>query len=395
MPRDSRGAFFSPGLYLMRRILFPVVLLVFAAGSLHAAGPSEVAGGDRDFWPQPVQSTESFDLASRAELLAFGKALADSERLSDQALQQRLQTKSFDHASVERMRAIYWQRLTANYMLAAAHCDSQQPFCVPVHNEADFKHAAEAFSTPPQAAYQAWFNQASSFHRIYLDELLRLAALFPHVTSEVATFSNQEIDGNQLGDREFLLSFDDGPTRAGGSTDKMLQILRSLHLNATFFTLGEPLQARLQQTSPAAMAATYQGMCVGAHGWIHNSHQFWPQWQDSVTRTIALIHDNIPNSYVPLFRPPYGQRRPDSGDFFAQQGLHVALWNIDSQDWNAKVNADQVKQRVLSLMLLWRHGIILFHDIHTKAQVAVPWLQGQLNDSGVQWLDCHRFSEGA
>lgn len=378
----------------MRRIILPAVLLVFAAGSLHAAGPSEVAAGDRNFWPQPIQSTESFDLASRAELLSFGKALADSEQLDDATLQQRLQAKSFDHDSLQRARTLYWQRLTANYLLAAAHCDNQQPFCAPVHNEADFRRAAAAFIAAPQPAYRAWFDQAATFHRIYLYELLRLAALFPRVTSEVMSFSDQEIDGSKLGDRHFLLSFDDGPTHAGGSTDKLMEILHGLHVNATFFTLGGPLQARLQQTSPAAVVATYQGMCVGAHGWEHRSHQFWPEWQDSVKRSIALVHDNVPDSYAPLFRPPYGQRLPDSGSFFAQQGLHVALWNIDSQDWSAKVDADQVKQRVLSLMLLWRHGIILFHDIHTKAQVAVPWLQEQMHGTGAAWIDCHQFAEG-
>lgn len=378
----------------MRRLLVSVGLLMFAAGSLHAAGPSEVAAGDRAFWPSPINSTESFDLASRAELLAFGKALGDSEQLDDATLQQRLRVKSFDRASVERIRTTYWQRLTSNYMLASVHCSDKALFCASVHNQADFKRAAMAFTTAPTPEYRAWFDQASTFHRVYLDELLRLAALFPRVNSEVATFSSQEIDGNALGDRQFLLSFDDGPTRAGGSTDAMLQILHSLHTNATFFTLGVQLQNRLQQTSPEAVATTYHGMCVGAHGWEHRSHSAWPEWQDSVTRSIALVHDNLPNSYVPLFRPPFGQRRPDSGEFFAQQGLHVALWNIDSQDWNAKVDADQVKQRVLSLMLLWRHGIILFHDIHTKAQVAVPWLQNQVHDAGVQWLDCHRFTAG-
>ncbi|HET7332877.1 polysaccharide deacetylase family protein [Dyella sp.] len=378
----------------MRRIFLSAILLVVTAGSLHAAGPSDVAGGDRAFWPSPINSTASFDLASRAELLAFGKALADSERIDDQALQQQLQIKSFDHASVERIRATYWQRLTANYMLAAAHCDNRQPFCAPVHDQADFKRAAAAFVAAPAPEYRAWFDQASTFQHVYLNELLRLAALFPRVNSEVMSFSSQEIDGHALGDREFLLSFDDGPTHAGGSTDAMLQILRSLHTNATFFTLGEPLQARLKQSSPASVAALYQGMCVGAHGWEHRSHSAWPQWQDSVTRSMALVHDNLPDSYVPLFRPPFGQRRPDSGDFFAQHGWHVALWNIDSQDWNAKVGAEQVKQRVLTLMLLWRHGIILFHDIHTKAQVSVPWLHDQVRDAGVQWLDCHRFSAG-
>jgi peptidoglycan-N-acetylglucosamine deacetylase len=39
-------------------------------------------------------------------------------------------------------------------------------------------------------------------------------------------------------------------------------------------------------------------------------------------------------------------------------------------------------------MLLWRHGIILFHDVHPKAQVAVPWLHEQLSSSGARWMDC-------
>ncbi|WP_175748528.1 polysaccharide deacetylase family protein [Burkholderia pyrrocinia] len=106
---------------------------------------------------------------------------------------------------------------------------------------------------------------------------------------------------------------------------------------------------------------------------------------------LGFASSSLPSSYVPLFRPPYGQRRADSGAFFDAQGLRVALWNIDSQDWNSKMDADQVKQRVLTLMLLWRRGVILFHDIHAKAWAVVPWLVEQTSGTGLQWVDCHTY----
>lgn len=375
----------------MRKLIALFGLLAIASGPLHAAGPSAVASIDRSLWPESINSTTTFDRASRAEILAFGHALAESEQLGDEALRDRLRLKELDRGAVDHMRTIYWQRLAANYRLAAAHCAPKEPFCVESDSEAAFRKAASDFAVNSQDRYAAWYQAAQPFHRVYLDELLRLAALFPRISSEVDTYSPRELSGNELADRHFLLTFDDGPTRADGNTDKLLAVLHQQHLNATFFVLGEPLQSRLQQSSSTQLAGNYQGMCVGAHGWEHKSHSSWPEWQDSVKRSIDLVHSSLPSSYVPLFRPPYGQRRADSGNFFEVQGLRVALWNIDSQDWNGKVDADQVKQRVLTLMLLWRHGVILFHDIHAKAQTAVPWLVEQAAGSGVQWIDCHTF----
>jgi peptidoglycan/xylan/chitin deacetylase (PgdA/CDA1 family) len=259
---------------------------------------------------------------------------------------------------------------------------------VPVHDEAGFRVAARAFDAAPAPAYAGWYEDARRFHHIYLDELLRLAALFPRVNSEIDTYSTQETLDGDLADRQFLISLDDGPTRAGGDTDDLLEVLRSHDLHPQYFVLGKSLKARERSTSAIALAQTYAGMCVGAHGWTHTSHSRRPDWKASVTDTLALIHADMPASYRPLFRPPYGQRRADSGPFFTAQGIRVVFWNIDSQDWNAKIHADQVRQRVLSLMLLWRHGIILFHDIHSKARVAIPWLLAQTRGSGVRWVDC-------
>ncbi|MCY1183826.1 hypothetical protein D9M71_667240 [compost metagenome] len=95
---------------------------------------------------------------------------------------------------------------------------------------------------------------------------------------------------------------------------------------------------------------------------------------------------------MPLFRPPYGQRRADSQAFFASQHLQVVLWDIDAQD-QGPLSSEQSAQRVLTLMLLWRKGLIQFHDAQPKAQEVVAWLLKQTAQSGIGWEDCRNFGE--
>lgn len=375
----------GPGLAALSALLAGAL---FVAAPLRAAGPAEIASADRAAWPQPIDTPAAFDRASRAEILAFGHELAGSEPLDDAALAQRLRLKQVDRASLDKIRARLWQRLSDNYRLASRACAPREPFCAPAADVAALRALAAGFDAAPAPAYAAWRADAARFHRIYLDEQLRLAALFPRTSSEIDTYSAQEIDGSELPDRQFLLTFDDGPSAPGGNTDALLRTLREHKLNATFFVLGQQLQPRLKSEAPAK---TYAGMCVASHGWEHQSHSRWPQWQDSVIRSSALVREQTGALYRPLFRPPYGQRRADSGAFFREQGLRVVLWTIDSQDWNAKVDAGQVQGRLLSLILLWRHGTILFHDIHDKARVALPWVLRQTRGAGVQWLDCRRY----
>lgn len=376
------------------RSLLVWILLAWSALCIapmaQAAGPSAVASADRATWPQALNTPAAFDRASRAEILAFAHELAASETLDEAALLARLKLKQIDRASLDKIRARFWQRLSANYRLASRSCTPREAFCAAADDAAALRRLAEAFDAAPDRSYAAWRADAARFHRIYLDETLRLAALFPRVSSEIDTYSAAELDGNELRDRQFLLSFDDGPTAAGGNTDRLLATLRQAGLDATFFVVGESLQRRLG-AARARPTDLYAGMCVASHGWEHQSHARWPQWQDSVIRSDALVRTAAGSAYVPLFRPPYGQRRADSGPFFAQQGLRVALWSIDSQDWNAKVSAMEVQGRLLSLMLLWRHGTILFHDVHDKARVALPGLLQQTRGAGLHWLDCKDY----
>lgn len=131
---------------------------------------------------------------------------------------------------------------------------------------------------------------------------------------------------------------------------------------------------------------------MGVQGWQYRSHNQWRDWQDSVLRSVAQVQGDLPDNFVPLFRPPYGQRRADSQAFFSSQQLQVALWDIDSQDSNGQLTAEQSGQRVLTLMLLWRRGVIVFHDAQAKAQTAVPWLLQQTAQSGIGWEECEDFA---
>ena len=352
------------------------------------AAPVDVASLDRGTWPEKLGSPALFDVASRAEILMFAHSLLASENQDEAALKQRLGLKIINLSAIDDLRRQLWQRLLENYTYAQQSCEVDASFCYLVENMDDLREQAGKFEVSEDSFYIGWANPSHVFHERYLDELLRKAALFPQISSEVARFGDHERKGDEFNDRLFLLTFDGGPAPVSGNTDWLTDYLRKQKMNATFFALGSSLQTRVERSSVADVQALYQGQCVGTQGWQYRSHSHWVEWQSSITRSASLAQNLMPENYVPLFRPPYGQRRADSQGFFQAQGLQVALWDIDSQDEPGKLKADESAQRVLTLMLLWRKGVIVFHDTQDKARVALPMLLQATAQSGRPWQDC-------
>jgi peptidoglycan-N-acetylglucosamine deacetylase len=366
---------------------------VLFAGSASAAGPAAMARPNRSLWPQPIASVADFDLASRAEILSFAAAVADRQGLDAGTLARVLGIKGVSLESADAWHEITLARLAENYRLASAHCQAADWLCEPQMTPAALTGRAAAMESELPQAFRAWREDARAFHHAYADEQLRLAALFPHPTSEIRGLSENERNGFELADRRFLLTFDDGPSPKGGASDRLIDVLREAGRNGVFFLLGERLAARRSQQPADALREDYSGMCVASHGWSHRSHQAWPEWQNSVIDSAKSTEQAFGSLYRPLFRPPYGQRKTDSDTFFTQQGMGVALWNIDSQDWSSQLTSADVRGRVVSLMLLWRRGVILFHDVHDKAREALPNLWSDTNGAGVVWMDCRRYPE--
>ncbi|PWE39325.1 polysaccharide deacetylase [Pseudomonas prosekii] len=368
------------------RIAFLLFAWLLSFGAM--AAPGDAATLDRSTWPEPLSSPTLFDVASRAEILMFAKVLLGTESLDEVTLAQRLGLRTINVDSINQLRDRLWQRLLSNYNFAQQSCDQDASFCFLVEDLATLREQAAKFVISEDSFYIKWSEPSRLFHLQYLDELLRKAALFPQTSSEVDRFGDYERNGDAMNDRLFLLTFDTAANAIPDNTGWLTEYLRKSNLNGTFFVLGKDIQARLGERSVASLQATYSQQCIGVQGWEFRSHSYWQDWQDSVRRSADLVKSKLPENYVPLFRPPDGQRRADAQGFFEAQGLQVALWDIDAQDGAGKLKGSQSGQRVLTLMLLWRHGVINFNVKQDAVKTAMPWIFTQTAQSGIGWEDC-------
>ena len=367
-------------LFSARGLLSGFMLLALA-GSVQAAGPDKVATLERSLWPETISDTPAFDRASQAEILTFARLLEQTDLSSEQAIRDFTGLSRVNHPRVARWQQITRQRLLANYRAACGNCELST----------DWNGLTEAAFAAAlvDKSYRPWQRASEQFHRRYLYEQVRLAALFPRISSEIDTFREPvaaaapvEITGFELPDRQFLLSYDDGPSAQ--RTGPLVDELQQAGISAYFFVLGE----KLSQNPPPP--GRYRGQCLASHGYRHVSHQKMRDWATSLTDTRKAIraYQGSTAATPVAFRPPYGQRHQGLVDDLAKRGESVVLWNIDSQDWNRRLSADQVQDRVQTLMLLWRRGIILYHDIHAKAQHNLPGLIRFQQQAGLEWRAC-------
>ncbi len=354
--------------------LLACLISLFAVAD--SVGPAVVATADRQLWAEAINTEAGFDDASRAAQLMYARNLRAMQLMTDDEIMTSFKIKSVNRVSVNKWITNELSLTFNNYLLAAKKCVKSNWSCLlDVHSLQDLLAKLDVAVANAPVKSSAWKENLENFTRSYIAEQIRLAALFPKVTSEIATFNDGEWTGAQLADKEFYLTFDDGPTNVNGTTDETLNMLKENKKSAAFFVLGTNLQNRIHATTNSDVKKLYASQCIALHGWEHQSHAKWDQWQESVIKSNKLVAEVAEkNNQLPLFRPPYGQRKEDSGAFFQLQLLKVALWNIDSQDWNKKVDENAVVNRIVTLMLIKRHGVILFHDIHAKAKTALPIL---------------------
>ena len=162
-------------------------------------------------------------------------------------------------------------------------------------------------------------------------------------------------------------------------------LLNAQGIHAGFFVLGENLQSRLLKSRPEGVRKLYAEQCLWSHGYVHKSHQSYKEWKNSLSKTEQLISSVKTNSKI-FFRPPYGQRHVELMRYLEQHTSRAILWNMDSQDWHSRMSGDDVLARVQKLMLAWRKGIILFHDIHPKGLKALPALVEAMKRSRLEQI---------
>lgn len=345
-----------------------------------AKGPEKIATLDRSLWPQKLTSSQQYNLASQHEIKRFAQIIATTPLGNAQQIQAFTLLEKINHSAVSRWLAKTKNLLLNNYNLAADECDA----CSRAQHWQQLSRIEDVLITQNSKPLKEWHHASGSFFKRYLYEQIRLAALFPRISSEIDTLSNNEITGHEFKDSEFLLTFDDGPS-SNERTEKLIGLLDELDIHSFFFVMGEKVTR-----SSKDLKQTYANQCLGSHGFLHKSHQKWNDWQDSLDKTTsALSKISIPPFW---FRPPYGQRTQEVSKYLSDQNSRVMLWNIDSQDWNRKLSDQQALDRVVTLMLVWRKGIILYHDIHTKALFALPKLNQLKLKTQFEWRDCREMA---
>jgi peptidoglycan/xylan/chitin deacetylase (PgdA/CDA1 family) len=371
-----------------------LVSLFFLSSFLRVNAQVKVAKIDRSLWPYEINSAANFDYASKMEILVYAKCFIEIQDLNNvETIKAKYNIKSANLSSFESWKKKQQALILQNLYAIKNKSPLDKTFAVNDNcTWPDVLRITGELGSKMPENLKAWYENAVSFNSQYVNELARLAFLFPKTSSEILPLSNNEIIGNEYNDKEFLLTFDDGPTPANGSTDKLINTLGNLNLNGIFFVLGESLQNRINAGSKEKVSQLYGNNKLESHGQVHKSHQHLETWKESIDYTFNAIDAAKPFlNKRKYFRPPYGQRTEEVSKYLNTINASTMLWNIDSQDWNSKISAPEVKDRVITLMLLWRKGIILFHDVHPKANEALPEMVKLLNGSGVSFIDANKL----
>jgi len=142
--------------------------------------------------------------------------------------------------------------------------------------------------------------------------------------------------------KEVALTFDDGPDDYW--TPRVLDDLKELGVKATFFCVGE----RVQANPEVFRRMIKEGHIVGNHSWNHANLSKIPldQARDQITRTNEEMN-RVGGVRPHLLRPPYGALSEPLIREATRLGQIIILWNVDSLDWT-QIPAEQVATNILS-----------------------------------------------
>ncbi|SRR5579862_96916 len=188
------------------------------------------------------------------------------------------------------------------------------------------------------------------------------------------SYGSAHVDGPYI-----ALTFDDGPHPR--LTPKLLAILAQRHVKATFFLIGENVQAHPEIAKQEAEA----GYEIGNHSWDHPDlkHLSDEKLRSQMQRTDDAIKAAIGHSPA-IMRPPYGDLYPAQRKLVNKEfGYKIIIWDVDPNDWKDP-GPSVVASRVLAET---RPGsIILSHDIHAGTVAAMPQIIDTLLARGFKFV---------
>lgn len=188
---------------------------------------------------------------------------------------------------------------------------------------------------------------------------------------------NQYKDIDLLGDKEIVLTFDDGPLRS--HTRAVLDALAAHCTKGTFFMVGRMAAIDADMVKDVARA----GHTIGTHTYSHrNLATLVPQRAIAeVELGLSTVRKAVGVPIAPFFRFPYLAESKFILAHAQSRGLGVFSIDVDAYDYRTRSPQD-VRRNVLGQLATKGKGIILFHDIQPSTARALAGLLDELNARG-------------
>ncbi len=175
--------------------------------------------------------------------------------------------------------------------------------------------------------------------------------------------------------KKVALTFDDVPNVY---TQKILRILRSYKVKATFFLVGY----QVKKNPDLAKEIVNYGHELGNHSYTHrwNTESTVENLLQDIEKAEKCIFETT--GRIPLYlRPPGGLVDDTIKKACGQSGYGIILWTVDSKDWLYTGNRDTIINNVLDHVK--PGSIILFHSLPQTIDV-LPEVIEALQSRGYQ-----------
>lgn len=172
------------------------------------------------------------------------------------------------------------------------------------------------------------------------------------------------------------LTFDDGPYSP--VTDRLLDLLEQYGGKATFFVVGN----RVSSYTDSVQRAVDLGCEIGIHTWEHAN--LTKLGEDGILKQIdktqAALQETAGYTSA-VVRPPGGACNDFVKEVLGKQGLYLANWSVDTEDWKSR-NADSVYAE--AMRSVQDGAIILCHDLYPSTADAMERVIPELIEQGYQ-----------
>lgn len=165
----------------MKKLLLLIVCIGFCLG----AGPSQMAKSDRSLWVYPINSPQSFDFASKMEMLIFIAQLDEVEQYSQEQFLQYTHLKNVDMQSIHSYIQQTKEKMVKNFQNALLRAKEDYLPIPSVFTWESLVKLSEYAKNNLPKELEVWRVNAEEFYQKYLYEQIRLAGLFPKITSEI------------------------------------------------------------------------------------------------------------------------------------------------------------------------------------------------------------------